>query len=32
MGGHVEVKNATAIMGQDEKHVEDLETNGRDSY
>jgi len=30
VGGHIEVKNATTIMGQHEKHVEDLETDGRD--
>jgi hypothetical protein len=28
MTGHVKVNNATAIMGQYQKHIEDLETNG----
>ena len=28
MGGPIEVKNATAIMGQYQKHVENLETDG----
>src|SRR5215469_16736101 len=28
MTGHVKVNNATAIMGQKKKHIEDLETNG----
>src|SRR5215470_1806620 len=27
MTGHVKVNNATAIMGQNQKHIEDLETN-----
>ena len=28
MTGHVQVNHATAIMGQYQKHIEDLETNG----
>ena len=30
VAGHVELENATTIMGQDQKHVEDLKTDGRD--
>jgi hypothetical protein len=30
VAGHVEVEDATTIMGQDQKHVEDLKTDGRD--
>src|SRR5262252_1281878 len=30
VAGHVEVEDATTIVGQDQKHVEDLKTNGRD--
>jgi hypothetical protein len=30
VAGHVEVKDATTIMSQDQKHVEDLKTDGRD--
>jgi len=26
MGGHIEVEDATPVMGQDQKHVKDLET------
>jgi len=29
VAGHVEVENAATIMDQDQKHVEDLEANGR---
>jgi len=29
MSGHVEVDNATPVMGQRQKYVEDLETQGR---
>src|SRR5215472_6441486 len=29
MGGHVEVDNATPVMGQHQKYVKDLETQGR---
>ena len=28
VGGDIAVKNATPVMGQDEKHVEDLGTGG----
>src|SRR5713226_5021994 len=28
VGGYIEVKNATPVMGQHQKHVKDLETNG----
>jgi hypothetical protein len=28
VGGHIEVQNATAVMGQHQKHVKDLETDG----
>ncbi len=28
VGGHIEVQNAAAVMGQHQKHVKDLETNG----
>jgi hypothetical protein len=28
MGGHVEVQNAAPVMGQHQKHVKDLETDG----
>jgi len=27
MGGHIEVKNATPVMGQYQKHVKNLETD-----
>jgi hypothetical protein len=27
VGGHVEVQNATPVMGQHQKHVKDLETD-----
>jgi hypothetical protein len=30
VAGHVEVEDATTIMGQDQEHVEDLKTDGRD--
>jgi hypothetical protein len=30
VAGHVEVEDATAVMGQDQKHVEDLKTDGWD--
>jgi hypothetical protein len=30
VAGHVEVEDATTNVGQDQKHVEDLKTNGRD--
>jgi hypothetical protein len=30
VGGHIEVKNATTIMGQHQKDVKDLETEGGD--
>ena len=29
MRGHVEMKNPTAVVGQHEKHVQDLKSNGR---
>ena len=29
MGGHLEMENAAAFMGQHRKHVEDLKTNCR---
>ena len=28
VGGHIEVKNATAVMGQYQEHVKHLETDG----
>ena len=28
VGGHIEVKNAAPVMGQNQKHVKDLETDG----
>src|SRR5881409_1099925 len=28
MSGHIEVENATTVMGQDQKHVKNLETQG----
>jgi hypothetical protein len=28
VGGHIEVKNATSVMGQYQKHIEDLEPDG----
>ena len=28
VGGHIEVQNATPVMGQYQKHVKDLETDG----
>jgi len=28
MSGHIKVKNTTPVMGQYEKHVKDLETDG----
>ena len=31
MGGQIEVKNAATIMGQDQKHVKDVETDVGDS-
>ena len=30
VAGNVKVEDATTIMGQDQKHVEDLKTDGRD--
>jgi hypothetical protein len=30
VAGHVEVEDATTIVSQDQKHVEDLKANGRD--
>jgi hypothetical protein len=29
MSGHIEMKYAMPVMGQDQKHVTDLETQGR---